>query len=76
MIEVRNTYIQAETWKIHANVKYASQVTLTDAEGKVVYEFPNVADGETLDLSNLPPGIYSIKLYNPAEEKYLKIVKH
>lgn len=75
MIEVRNIFVQTETWKIHANDKYASRVILSDAEGKVVYEFTNVAHDQTLDLSNLPPGIYSIKLFNPVEEKYLKIVK-
>ena len=75
MIEINNAFVQKETWKIQANPDYVSQVVLLNAAGREVYKVANVANGESLDVSAFPPGIYSIKLSNPVEERYLKIVK-
>jgi hypothetical protein len=75
MIEFKNVFVQIETWRIHPNVTHQNHVILSDAEGKEVYKFENVEHGQTLDISSLPPGIYSIKVYNDSEEKYLKLVK-
>ena len=75
MIEFKNTYVQTQTWKVHPNLASLNQVILSDAEGKEVYTFEDVPHGQTLDISSLPPGIYSIKIYNESEETYLKIVK-
>lgn len=76
MIEFKNIFIQTQTWKILPNLTSVNQVILSDAEGKQVYKFTDVQHGRTLDISSLPPGIYSIKVYNDIEEPtFLKIVK-
>ena len=75
MIEFKNIFVQTETWKIHPNVTCLYHVTMLDAQGKEVYKFDNVPHGQTLDISSLPAGIYSIKVYNDSEERYMKIVK-
>jgi hypothetical protein len=76
MIEFKNVFVQTQTWKIHPDLTCVNQVILSDAEGKEVYKFADVPHGRILDISDLPPGIYSIKIYNDSEKPtFLKIVK-
>jgi hypothetical protein len=76
MIEFKSVFVQTQTWKILPDLTCVNHVILSDAEGKEVYRFTDVPDGRILDISNLPPGIYSIKIYNDnVEPTFLKIVK-
>ena len=76
MIEISNTYLERETWKVGMNPHYVSQLELLDAEGREIRKVANIVNGESIDLSGLPAGIYSVRISNPTEVQYIRIVKH
>jgi hypothetical protein len=76
MIEISNTYLERETWKVGMNPHYVSQLVLLNAEGREIRKVSNMASGESIDLTDLPAGIYSIRLSNPTEVQQIRIVKH
>jgi hypothetical protein len=76
MIEISNTYLERETWKVGMNPHYVSQLVLLNAEGREIRKVANLASGESIDLTDLPAGIYSIRLSNPTEVQHIRIVKH
>ena len=62
----------------HVNIDYCadSRMVITDVSGKIVKETHIMSDHETVQIANLPWGLYLVTLYSGNSILHSKIVKH